>query len=208
MADAGSLTGFVGNFVGGFNIMLIAKILGIVVLTLGIIGGIFYFVWNKKKWNLRVEFKLPRSDGRFYDAEWGQGSFNTRQGVVWLKRKGHKKVPMKPFDITKYVQGGDILTVVQTAANNYIPMMPDSFETLVSDTPNKEGTYEEVAVIKMQGDTTESKSWKNSFEREAKSAYSLSSFLKEHGALLAMGLVLFLQLIGFIIIYQRIRPGG
>lgn len=209
MADTGFMN-YLGGFFGGMSFTTVLLIAGGVLFTCIIIGLIIWFIYNKLQWNLRVEFKLTRSDGNFIDALWGKGSYNTKRGVCYVKRPKSKKVAMKPFDIKEYLQGGNILTVVQVGIDTYLPVHPSSFEKVIDEQINKKtGKLEEIEVslIKLKSDTGESKSWKSSYEREAKSAYAVTNFLKEHGALLAMGFVMFLQFVGFAILYSRIKPG-
>lgn len=204
-------TQFLGSFFGGFNFQSILLIAGAVLFTCIIIGVIIWFVYNRLQWNLRVEFKLTRASGNFIGAEWGKGSFNSKRGVVYVKRPKFKKVAMKPFDVKEYLQGDNILTVEQIGVDTYLPVHPTSFETMIDEKYNKKtGRYEQVKVslMNLKSDTGESKSWKNSYEREAKSAYAVTNFLKEHGALLAMGLVLFMNFIGFGILWMKLKPSG
>lgn len=202
MAEPAGFGEFIGGFgFGGINIMSAITITFVSIVAVLIIGAIIFFFNSKKKWNLKVEVKLPRSDGRFYSAEWAKGSYNSKNGVVWVKRKGMKKCACKPFDIKRYLQGSDnILTVIQVGPEDYRPMLPESFDTLKDDETGEEG-----CVMNFLTDTTESKAWKNSFEREAKSAYSINTWLKENGAWIAIGLVIFLWGLQFIIMYMKIK---
>lgn len=196
---------FLGNFAGGTGsgggIMQTVYAFLIAIVAIAVIGGIVFFIMNKKKWNLKVEVKLPRSDGRMYSAEWAKGAYITKTGVVWIKRKGMAKCAMKPFDIKRYLQGGEnILTVIQVGSADYKPMLPESFDVLVDDKTGEEG-----CVMKFLTDTTESKSWKNSFERDSKNAYSVQNWLRENGAMIAIGMVIFLWGLQFIILYMKIK---
>jgi hypothetical protein len=114
---------------------------------------------------------------------------------------------MKPFDVKEYLQGGNILTVEQIGAKEYIPVHPDSFKTVVDEWIDENGNKKEseVAIMNIRGNTTEDKAWASSFERESESAYSITNFLREHGALIAMGLVLFMNFIGFVVLYTKIK---
>jgi len=198
---------FLGNMFSGMNLASMAKIGGIVLGAGVIILGVIWYIWNKVQWNLRVEFKLTRSGGSFIDSEWGKGSFNTRKGVVWLKRPKQKKVYMKPFDVKEYLQGGNILTVEQIGAKEYLPVHPDSFKTVVDEWIDEKGVKHdtEVSIMSIRGNTTEDKAWASSFERESESAYSITNFLREHGALIAMGIVLLLNMVGFAILWSKIK---
>ena len=81
----GVFEGGAGGIWGTFEALIWAGLIGVPVMA--VILGFFYWLYRRRKWNLDVEFKLPRSDGRFISAEWGKGNYDTKRGVVWLKRK-------------------------------------------------------------------------------------------------------------------------
>ena len=202
MADSTGFGSFLGNFFGGFGGLGIGNILLMivaVVVFLAVVGGIIWFVFYKKQWNLKVEFKLPRSDGRIIGGEWGKGRYDSKRGVVWLKRKGKKKSAMKPFSLGQYIQGDNLLTVVQVGAEDYLPVAPDSYEEVVDDT-----TGEEAAIINFKTDSSTSKAWKNQFERESKSTYSITNWLKDNAQWLSIGLVIFLWGLQFLLLWMKL----
>lgn len=169
-----------------------------------IMGGIallfFLIIRNKKKWFLKVEFKIPRSDGKIIQAEWGKGTYDARKGVVLVKRRKKKPVAMKPFDVKRYLQGADMLTVIQIGIEDYRPVLQESYLEM-----EDEETGEEAALIKTKIDTTESKAWKQSFEREAKNAYSIQTLLQQYAQYIGFGILFFMIFIGFAILYGRIQ---
>lgn len=209
----GDLFGSFG-FGGGGGLFDLIFMIFVAVLALIFIIGIFFYFKSRKQWNIKVEFKLPRSvrygetdegavdidriDG-LIDAEWGKGSFNAKKGVCWLKRKGRKKVKMRPFNISRYLQG-NILTVVQIGAEDYRPVMPESYMVYEDDK-----TKADMALLKLKVDTSESKAWKNSFERDAKSTYSIINLFREYAPILAIGIVILLWGIQMMILYNRIK---
>ena len=171
--------------------------------------GLWWFLKIRKTWNIKVEFKIPRNikkvrtkEGTIkiigtLNKEWGKGFYDAMKGSVFIKRKGKKAVAMKPFDVKQYLSTGNILTVVQTGIEDYRPIRDESYIEL-KDIDGSEG-----ALVQAVIDTSESKSWKNTFERESKMTYSIKNWIAEHGALVAMGLVLFMNLIGFSIVIAR-----
>jgi len=205
MSDITSKMPFMGG--GGMgNIVYI--IIGFAVLL--ICGfGLWWFLKKRKHWNIKVEFKIPRNikkvrtkEGTIkiigtLNKEWGKGFYDAMKGSVFIKRKGKKAVAMKPFDVKQYLSTGNILTVVQTGIEDYRPIRDESYIEL-KDIDGAEG-----ALVQAVIDTSESKSWKNTFEREAKMTYSIKNWIAEHGALVAMGLVLLMNLIGFSIVIAR-----
>lgn len=201
---------------GGFSFGgSLGSILVTVVMALGalfICGLIIWMIYRWKSWNLKVEFKLPRStkyypDSKghidvnnvtgFVDSEWGRGNYNSKTGVVWLKRKGKSRVAMKPFNLAKYLQGKNLLTVVQVSSTDYIPVIPESF-MIFEDEQGREAS-----LLNLKADTSESKAWKSSFERDSKNAYSIMGLIKEYLPLIGLGLVILLWGIQIIIVKKN-----
>lgn len=188
-----------GGGIGSFVNMAIWIFFGIAFL--GLLGYFWYWIlYKKKNWNLKVEIKIPRSDGKLLTAEWGRGEYNTKRGVVFIKRKGKRKTAMEPFDVSKYLQGKDnILTVVQLSPDFYIPVSTQSFLEMEDDE-----TGEVAALMQMAADYTQSKSWKNSFEREAKQAYTIMNLLRDYAPIIGVGIILFMNFAGFAILYTKV----
>lgn len=209
MAD---LSGFLGGAKdaaageggGGFSVMGMITTIGTIIVGIIILALcaylIYYYAYKKKNWNLSIEVKIPRSDGRFVDSENAKGNYNENRGVCYIKRKGKKAVPMKPFDVKRYVQGKKTLTVVQVSPGEYLPVLPDSFLELEDDQSG-----ESASVIKLKGDLSKSKAWKNSFEREAKKAYSLVNLLKEYMQFIGWGIIILMNFVGFTILARSIK---
>lgn len=207
----GDLFGSIGfGGVGGGSMIWNMLYVGIGGLVLAVCGfGLWFFIKKKKHWNIKVEFRIPRNirkvrmrDGTIkvigtLNKEWGKGFYDANKGCVFVQRKKKKAVPMKPFDVKQYLSDSNILTVVQIGVEDYRPVRDDSYITM------KDQKGSESALLEVIIDTSESKSWKNTFERESKQAYSIKNWLHEHGALVAMGLVLFMNLIGFAIVIAR-----
>jgi len=135
-----------GNLTGGFSfggLFGLIFVIAIGVLAILIAGGIFWYFNNKKKWNIKkVNFILPREvqflkEGNTLDVndikatitkEYGKGSYDAKRGVVFLKRKGKRKIPVKPFNVSEYLDGSgnfasEIITLngifyVNTVATN------------------------------------------------------------------------------------------
>lgn len=202
---------------GGFNLGGIGGTIQVTIYALMaafLIGGIFWYFWSKKQWNLQVEFMIPRqvqylNPGELIDIEnikgsvgneVGKGAYNIKKGAVFLKRKGKAKVAMKPFNVSKYLYNDNKLKVVQIGAEEYVPIAPQSFMLFEDDK-----TGEMCALLKLHTDHTTSKPWRNSFERESKQAFSILNFFREHQTIILIGLVIFLWGIQTMIIYQRIK---
>lgn len=198
-------TDMIGNVMGPFSsiwgsIGMIAQFILFGSLFGGIAAGIFYWWFNKKKWNLRVEFKLTRSDGHIVNAEWGKGLFNAKKGFILLKRPGIKRpIEMKPADPKKYIYGDNILTVAQLGPNTWVPVLPESFAQYI----NEDGEVE--YFIDMKTDMTDQLSWAENFAKRAKDVYSILSFLEKFQTPLAIGFVILAQAISTAFIIAVIK---
>ena len=202
MPGMGELFKGVGLKWGGGGAMDWILALAIGFLTIGIIIGFIIWIIKRKSWNLKVGFKIPRYDGRIIGQEIGKGIFSVREGACLVKRKGMKASAMKPFDLKKYLQGANYLEVIQVGADDYRPILPESYVELIDDR-----TGEKASLLNVKIDTTSNKSWKNSYERERKNAFSIKNFLQEYGGLISIGLVIFLWGIQFLVLYNRIGRG-
>lgn len=208
MAGWGEVISSIGNNTGSTLMLLIwiVLILGIVVLVVGLIFGFWYF---KKRWNLRVEIKLVRGNGKAIIGEWGKGRYDSQKGVVFIKREGEKikKVPMPIFDIKRYLQGTDIMTVIQLGPEDYRPVLNDSWtervvEYIDEDTGKEKKLKESIMDIKI--DDGLNKAWKSAWDNAAKKAYSLSTFFSQFQTPIAIGIVIIALFVGFAIIWTRL----
>ena len=127
MAEIGStISGLIPQ---GSSVGLLVLIGFVMLAFLVIFASIMFLIFNKKKWNLKVEIKLPRSNGQIVNSEWGRGFFSSKRGVVYIRRPGllQPKIPLKIFDPKRYLQGADTITVIQLSPVDYRPVLPQSF---------------------------------------------------------------------------------
>lgn len=191
----GSLTAGSGDT---FKMILLIVVIGGFALIL--LGVAIYIWWSKKRWNLQVEVKSVRSDGRIITGEWAKGLYNADKGVVYIKRPGKMKpYAMKVFDIRRYLQGASLLTVVQLGPDDYRPVLNDSWESYVD-----EETGEKAAMINIKIDTGTNKAWKTAWDAAAKKAYSLQSILSQFQTPIAVGIVIICCFVGFAILWTRV----
>lgn len=185
-------------------------VLGIVILILlAIIVAIFYF---KKRWNLDVEFKLTRNDGRITNAEWGKGFYDSKKGVVFVRRptmgKFSSGIAIKIFDIRRYLQGTSIITVLQVGPEDFRPVLNDSWTEHVSTyKDDKTGEIKEVkeSILNIKVDSGLNKAWKSAWDSAAKNAYSIRSFLSQFQTPIAIGIVILCCFIGFAILWTKVH---
>lgn len=210
VVDTASFVGKAPGFFSGAGSMLLYVILGIIILAmLAIIFMIFYF---KKRWNLNVEFKLTRSDGRITNAEWGKGYYNSKRGVVFVRRptmgKFSKGVPIKIFDIRRYLQGESIISVIQVGPEDYRPILNDSWTNhVVTYEDDKTGEVKEVkeSILNIKVDSGLNKAWKSSWDSAAKNAYSIRSFMSQFQTPIAIGIVIICCFVGFAILWTKVH---
>lgn len=198
MADVNTILSGIGSSVGGTLSWIMWAVVAIVVIG-GVGGWIAWLVYSKQRWNLRVEFKLVRNDGRIIGSDWGKGNYSSKKGFVTLKRPKTPAYKMKPFDIKKYIQGQNTLTVVQIGANEWLPVLAESF-TFVHDPV----TGERASILNLAGKANESKVWKSQLERELKSAFSIKSVFENFQVPISIGIVAIMIFIGFAIIWGRL----
>lgn len=219
MADLGAFGTFVskanpfGGGLGGMNMFwIVAGLLAFVIVA----GTIMIVIRNKFRWNIKVNFKLPRGvvslrEGEKIDIsniqgtilhEVGKAYYDSKMGVVWLKRKWKKKVPMKPFNLSKYLQGTNVIDVVQVGVNEFLPIYPQSFLLFEDDE-----TGEDFTILDLKTDHSQDNAWAIEFERSTKNAYSVSSALEAllKSPIFLVGLVIFLWGIQFLLLYTKIK---
>jgi hypothetical protein len=193
----------------GLSVVWYIVLGAVVLILLGIIAAIFYF---KKRWNLQVEFKLTRSDGRLTNAEWGKGYYDAKKGVVNIKRPGtgwlSSGIPIKIFDIRRYMQGDSIITVIQVGPEDFRPVLNDSWTEHVSTYKDSTtGKIQEVkeSILNIKVDSGLNKAWKSAWDSAAKNAYSIRSFLSQFQTPIAIGIVIICCFVGFAILWTKVH---
>lgn len=200
----------------------------IILLVVGMLGISWWLLFKRARWNLKVEIKLLRSDGKMTIGEWGRGFYNPTRGVVMIKRPGRfsKPIPMKIFDVKKYMQGSDLLTVIQVSAEDYRPILNSSYSkhfiTVNDETKplkDEEGNpivdsntgkqlYEtkeiEEYTMDIKTETGKNKAWRTAWEEAAKNAYTISSFLRQYSAPISIGIVVICCFVGFAILWTKL----
>ena len=194
-----------------------------------VLGIVFFIWWKKKKWNLDVEIKLTRSDGKITQGEWGKGFYDAKKGVIFIKRPTmptfSKPYPIKIFDVRRYMQGSNLITVIQVGPEDFRPVLNESWTEMNvdyedTDKPilDKEGNpeldqegnikYEIVTVresiLNIKTETGQNKAWKAAWEEAARTAYTLTSFLKQYSAPISVGIVVICCFVGFAILWTKL----
>ncbi len=209
----GSISSGTGAGLWGIVFVLIA--VGVGFLILGVAAWYWFF---KRKWNLKAEIKLTRSDGRITTAEWGKAYYNAKQGACFVRRPGmgQKVIAVKVFDIRKYIQGNNVISFIQLTPEELLPILNTSWEEYQDDKPmvDKQGneilddegnpTYERAALMNIHIDPGLNKAWRAAWIQAAKQAYSLTSFFSQFQTPIAIAIVIIAVFVGFAMMWARL----
>lgn len=204
--DLGSIVGNIGS--GAQNTLSVLMLIGIMLLIgFGLIFFIIFFVWRRNKYNLVVNVKKLRSDGKIVSCEMAKGSFNAKRGVVYLKRKKTKEIPMAVFDIRRYLLGESYLEVIQVGPEDFRPVLNDSWTEYVSEKEDKETgkiIITKESMLNLKVDTGMHKAWKTAWEIASAKAYSLRSFIEKFQVPIAIAIVIVSVFVGIAILWARL----
>ena len=193
-----SINELIGNL--GWSVLTWVLVAVGVVIVILLLGSIGWWAYKKKKWNLRVEIKMPRSDGKLILSEKAKGHYDANAGIVDIKRKKMRAVGMKPFDVRSYLQGSDFLEVH--------PKSYEKFTTIYKYTDKKTKQEKEEErdyyTMKFVADIDKRKTWKTYFERTAKDRFTLLGFLSKHWRAIEISIIIFVMFLGFAIIWMRL----
>ncbi|MHA1201359.1 MAG: hypothetical protein ACTSQ4_02405 [Candidatus Heimdallarchaeaceae archaeon] len=192
-----------GSVVGLIAIFIIVGMIVIIILAL-----CYWLIYSRRKWHLKVEIKLPRSDGNIVASEWGKGFFSAKRGAVYIKRPGawSRAIPLKIFDPKRYLQGTDTMTVIQLSPVDYRPVLPSSFlehEVEHQDDKTGEITVVKESILNIKCDTGHSRAWAVSFENAAKNAYSIKSFMTQFQTPIAIAIVVMAVFVGITALWTQ-----
>jgi len=199
----------------------------IAIFAVLILGGLAWWGISRRKANLQVEMKLPRSDGQIINAEWGKGSYDAKRGVVLIKRpgKGMGWSPMKIFDVKRYLQGSNLLTVIQVGADDFRPVLNRSYteheveyidetkpltdangNAVVNSAGNPvyETTTVKEAVMNIKTEHGRNKAWRIAWEDAARNAFTIQSILRQYQTPIAIGIVVVCCFLGFAILWTKL----
>ena len=120
--------------VGGFIIEKIFSgvlYFGIFILILGVIGGVFYYVWYyRRKFDIIVKVKSQRAGEQkvyfdkaaiLYDRKDKNKFFRLLDGKVDL--------PVPPFQVIQRTNWGDMIEVWRKGENTYVFLLPPTIDT-------------------------------------------------------------------------------
>lgn len=184
-----------GMVMGGIPMLVIGFF-----VILFIVGGILLSIWlyKRKKWNLRLEIKLPRSDGQLILSDKAKGYWDSENGWIVVKRKGYSKVPTQPMDPKKWLKGRNFATLIQVGPTDYIIASENSYQVVTDDS-----TGRKIALMDIIADVGNRKTWVNYTERMGKKTFTLRGWAEQHQFAIALSIVIFCMFIGFTILWMR-----
>lgn len=224
MANFGEVIQNVGGGAGSVISMAI-WVLVIAVGLLVVVGPIGYSMWNKRRWNLDVEIKLPRANATITIGEWGKGYFDVKRGCIIFKRPGNRtKYSVKVFDLKEYLQGDRLITLIQVGPEDFRPVRavswteylvtkrtnipklnPDGTQVVDSEgNPVYEKEFTKDSILNIKTDDGKNKAWKSSFEASAKNAFTIRNWLMQHQMAVSIGIVFLACFIGFAILWTKL----
>jgi hypothetical protein len=161
---------------------------------------------KKKNYNIKVGIKIRRASGMILQ-EFAKGRFDAVSGIVDIKRKRLKTVPMEPFDVRKFLQGTSYLEVEMISPQHFIPIIPTSYDFVTEKYIDEKGNEREQTydVLKIETDLGKRKVWKTSFERAAKDRFTLSGFFQQHQWAISMVIIIVGMCIGFAVLYTKVH---
>lgn len=206
---ANDINGVISGIASGTGNVFIwtIVIIGVLLTILAVIGGLVAWWWHKRGYFLKAEIKLIRSDGKFVGSEWGSAKYNTNKGVLYVKRKKMRAIPVKILDISKYLQGTDTITMIQLSPTDYRPVLPESYTEYVTeyeDEKTKEIIKVKESILNIKTETGENRAWESAYTRDSKKAYSISSFFQQFAVPITVAIVIIAIFIGFSLIWIRL----
>jgi|LSQX01.2.fsa_nt_gb hypothetical protein len=174
-------------------------VIGLIVIV-AITGLTIFSIWmyRKKRWNLKLTIKFPRSDGKIILEEKAKGAWDAENGWITVKRKGVKAVETRPIDPKKWIRGTDRATLIQVGPEDYIIASEDSYK-IVRD----EETGTEIAIMDVIADVGKRKTWRNYTERMGKRTFTIKRFWDEYQGQIILAVVVFVIFLGFSILWMR-----
>ena len=225
MAEIGEV--FSGAIPAGQTVVWTTIWIFVAIFGLLAVGGLIWWGYRRKRWNLKIEIKLTRSEGQTTFGEWGKGFYDAKRGVVLIKRpgKGTRPIPIKIMDVRRYLQGPDLMTVIQVGPEDYRPVLNKSYsEHLVTyedeskplkddkgnpvldddGEPMYETTEVKESILNIKTDLGENKAWRVAYEEAAKNAYTIASFFRQYQTPISIGIVVISCFVGFAILWSKL----
>ena len=201
---AGTLGGtFSGIFSSLGNTLL--KVVGLV-LFLGIVIAVLIWRKRKKSMNIPVTIWIPRSDGKITDeinAIGGYYRLKQREGgyitVFRLKRKGLRSIELPPPSSRFLVGLSRKLYLVQKGPDDFEPVLPDSFRTVITQSGKK------VAMTELKCINQDATAWVEDIRENSKKRFTLSGFWEKYKDFIQITVFIFIVMISMYINWQGLK---
>lgn len=177
--------------IGSAVVNYLAMALGAVLLIL-IIVFVVYKIRQRKAFNIPVTIWIPRSDGCITDECSGLGGYFKTGGITGvtsfrLKRKGFKIVDMQP-PTADYLVGLDRhLHLVQKGFEDYEPVHPSSFQTVLLPNGKK------CSVMNLKAKNQDSTAWGFDYHNTASKRFTIGGLWEKYKEIMTIMFVIFVM---------------
>jgi len=199
----GGIGGGLGQ-IGGSVLSISTKVIGALVL-LGLIVGFVLWRKNKKKYNIPVTIWIPRSSGKIMDEISAIGGYfrsSNPEGIMSfrLKRKGLGVLEIPPPNSKFLVGLSRKLYLVQKGADDFEPVLPDSFKTVTTIKGKKR-----VAVIDLLAINQDATAWVEDNRESAKRRFTFKNFWDKYKDFIQITIFMFIVSLMIYINWQGLK---
>jgi len=190
--------------IGSSITSIIGKVL-VVVLVLGLVIG--FLLWRKKRkqYNIPVTIWIPRSSGKIMDEVSCVGGYfrsKNPEGIMSfrLKRKGLAVIDIPPPNSKFLVGLSRKLYLVQKGADDFEPVLPDSFKTITTIKGKKR-----IAVVDLLAINQDATAWVEDNRESAKRRFTFSNFWEKYKDFIQITIFIFIVFLAIYINWQGLK---
>lgn len=182
---------------------IITKAIAVIVL-LGIIMIFIFWRRSRKKYNIPVTIWIPRSSGKIMDELTAKGGyFKSRnpEGIMSfrLKRKGLPIIELPPPNSKFLVGLSRKLYLVQKGADDFEPVLPDSFKLVTTPTGKR------VAIVNLMAINQDATAWVEDNRESAKRRFTFHNFWEKYKDFIQMTIFIFIVMLAVYINWQGLK---
>ena len=184
----------VASAISTFQTIIMWAIIGLVACT--VIGIVAWKRYDNKKYNIKLQIIVPRSDGRVVNWYEGVGAFSKSRRVggatsFLIKRKGFSRCEIPPPRSDFIIAPNNTLLLAQKGIDDYEPIMPRD----LSKVRTKEGVFPILSLKAINQDAT---AWGFDIEETAKQRFTFSSLWEKYQMMITMMTFVFIL---FLVLY-------
>lgn len=199
----GGLGGTFGNI--GSSVLSITTKVGVGILLLGLVIGFVLWRKNRKKYNIPVTIWIPRSSGKIMDEVSAKGGYfrsKSPEGIISfrLKRKGLATLDIPPPNSKFLVGLSRKLYLVQKGADDFEPVLPDSFKYITTINGNKK-----IAVVDLKAINQDATAWVEDNRESAKRRFTFHNFWEKYKDFIQITIFVFIVMLSVYINWQGLK---